>query len=110
MAHGRMAGIRAERGVKLTTQPYPELATNEIGDVVKAYRTVTRMRQDDINDFTDLPNRFMSGRKVGKIPTGSTDTAVTDRIGDFNYDASYLYILVDNSGTAEWRRITAGSW
>lgn len=72
-------------------------------------REVARLREEDIEDFNNLSNIFMRGRKVGKIPTGSTDVAATDRLGDFNYDANYLYLCVDNSG-AVWRRITLGSW
>lgn len=72
-------------------------------------RDIARMRQEDIDDFNNLSNVFMRGRKVGRIPSGSSDIAATDRIGDFNYDASYLYLCVDNSGAA-WRRIALGSW
>lgn len=72
-------------------------------------REIARIRNEDITDFNNLQNIFMRGRKVGKIPTGSSDIASTDRVGDFNYDASYLYLCVDNSG-ATWRRIALGSW
>lgn len=66
-------------------------------------------RQADRREWLDLPNQYMSGRKVGKVPSSSTDTA-DSRIGDFNHDGSYLYICVDNSGSAVWRRISLSSW
>lgn len=72
-------------------------------------KDVARKRQEDIVDFNNLPNVFIRGRKVDKVPTGSADTA-DSRVGDFNYTISFLYICVDNSGTAAWRRVALGSW
>jgi hypothetical protein len=89
---------------------YPSIsirATEE--DLVKWASLVTRFRQYDVADFNNLSNVFMSGRKVGKIPTSSTDITDGDRVGDFNYNASYLYLCVDNTGAA-WRRISLGVW
>lgn len=94
----------------MTTQRYevvPEDA--DIGDIIFFCQNVTRTREDDIDNFNNLKNIFMGGRKVGKFPTGSSDIEATDRIGDFNYDADYLYICVDDSGAA-WRRVILGSW
>lgn len=88
--------------------PYWE-ATNE-QDVRDQLQQITHIRKDDITQIQNLPNVFVGGRKVGKIPTSSADMAATDRIGDQNYDANYLYILINNSGTAEWRRASLGSW
>lgn len=71
---------------------------------------IVRERQSDVKDFDNLQSRFMAGRKVGKIPTSSADVAASDRLGDFNYSASYYYLLVDNAGTPAWRRIALGVW
>lgn len=91
-------------------QPYPVTSANDDAErLAKNAMYIQRLREDDINSFNNLVNVFMSGRKVGKIPTSSTDIAATDRIGDFNYTATYFYIVVDNSGAA-WRRIALGVW
>lgn len=96
----------------MSNEPYPEIVDGELGELVRAYRTVTRIRQDDINDYANLPNRFMSGRLVGKVPSASTDAAVTDRPGDFSFatDASYMYFFVESTATPVWRRVTLGAF
>lgn len=85
-----------------------EIATLE--DVLRWIRYVNKERPNDVNDFTNLKNIFMSGRKVAKVASGSLDVDPSDRIGDFNYTDQYFYILVNNAGTAEWRRATLASW
>lgn len=89
---------------------YPAIPINaKLDDLVKSASFIQRLREQDISDFSNLSQKFIAGRKVGKIPSSSADIADDDRIGDINYDDSYLYIVVDNSG-AEWRRISLGSW
>lgn len=88
---------------------YNFIESEDPKDLAVFCREAARLREQDVEQFSNLSNVFMSGRKVGKIPTGSSDVAATDRIGDFNYDANYLYLCVDNSG-ATWRRVTLGSW
>jgi hypothetical protein len=90
-------------------QPYPVIpkdSTLEFLTEKAAY--VQRLREEDIENFNNLKNIFISGRKVGKIPTSSTDITAGDRVGDFNYTASHLYIVVDDAGSGEWRRIALG--
>lgn len=86
---------------------YPNIVPRTVDDIKDLLRMITRERPNDINDFTNIENRFMRGRKVGKIPTGAADIAATDRVGDFNYDyaTGYYYLVVDNAGTAVWSRI-----
>lgn len=91
-------------------KPYPLLGKGSIADVNRCLETVVKQRTQDIKDFDNLQNTYISGRKVGKIPTGATDISPSDRIGDINYDNSYLYIVINNSGTAEWRRASLASW
>lgn len=88
--------------------PYYPAETEE--DIKEVLRQITNIRKDDIAQISQLTNIFVSGRKVGKVPTSSLDVDSTDRIGDINYTTTYLYILVDNGGTAQWRRIALGSW
>ena len=89
---------------------YPQVISQTLSDVTGILRLITRERTNDINEFNNLKNIFISGRKVAKIPSGSADVAISDRVNDINWDANYIYILIDNSGTAEWRRTSLGSW
>ena len=85
---------------------YPQITPQTEQDIKDLLRIITRERTIDITDFENLKNRFMSGRKVGKIPSGAADVSDTDRIGDMNYDENYLYLLTtDGSGGAIWGRI-----
>ena len=88
---------------------YPRDIKDDAVSCGNALRYISRVREEDMRDWNNLSNTFMRGRKVGKVPTSSADVATDDRLGDFNYDASYMYLCVDNSG-ATWRRITLGSW
>lgn len=88
---------------------YPKVQDNTLSEVIKVIEYITKERKNDVNDFNNLNKIFISGRKVGKIPTGSSDIASTDRLGDFNFDADYLYLCVDDSGAA-WRRVALGVW
>lgn len=89
---------------------YPYNALTSLDDAKELLRQITNIRKDDITQINNLVNVFISGRKVGKVPTSSADVDATDRLGDVNWDTSYIYILIDNSGTAEWRRASLGSW
>ncbi len=83
-------------------------------EVIKLLEYILKERTNDVNDFINLQNRFMSGRKVGTMPTGASDVSDSDRVGDFNVfedGGTFYYVtLVDNSGTAEWRRTALSSW
>lgn len=89
---------------------YPSLTGNTLENAITVLREITRLRNQDITDFDNLQNRFWAGRKVGKIPSGSTDVAATDKLGDFNYNDSYLYLLTESTSGAVWRRATLGSF
>lgn len=91
-------------------QKFPKNIEESIVSVSKVLRQIVRIREDDITDRNTFDSIFMRGRKVAKIPSGSTDVETTDRIGDFNYDVSYFYLLVDNSGVPVWRRAGLVAW
>lgn len=93
-----------------TLKDYPYWSAETLDDIKEQLRQICNARKDDIAQIQNFTNIFISGRKVGKTPSSSGDVAATDRIGDQNYDTDYLYILIDNSGTAEWRRASLGSW
>lgn len=93
-------------------KPYPNLDDEDLPDVCTVLRFIVRERANDVTDWNNLQNTYLSGRSVGKIPTSSIDVAATDKVGDqsFAVDGSYFYILVNASGTARWRRIALGIW
>lgn len=91
-------------------KPYPRILNDDIKDLANVLRYIARERDADINDWNNLSQAFVAGRKVGKVPTSSADVADTDRVGDFNFSASYLYLCVNNGGAAAWRRVALGSW
>ena len=86
---------------------YPNISRAE--EILNFCKDITRMRREDVSEISNLSNIFIRGRKTDKIPTSSSDIT-GNRVGDFNYDTSYIYVCVDNSGTAAWRRVSIGSW
>lgn len=90
-------------------KPFPKLQDNTLTEVINVIQYILKERRNDVSDFDNLKNVFISGRKVGKIPTGSSDISDTDRLGDYNYDADYLYLCIDDSGAA-WRRVALTTW
>jgi len=90
---------------------YPSLTTKDTEDLAKALQQIIRIRKEDVQDYDNLNNVFISGRSVGRVvPTTSADVLDTDRLGDILFTATYIYNLIDNSGTLEWRRVTQGSF
>jgi hypothetical protein len=89
---------------------YPQVSKDTLQSHGDALRFIAQTRTKDVQDWNNLPQTFMAGRKVGKVPSSHSDVASTDRIGDFNVTSSYAYFCVDNSGTTEWRRSSLGSW
>lgn len=88
---------------------YPSLKDfkNSVTEVIDF---ITRERVNDKRDWENLPSRFLLARKVSRIPSSSADVITGDRPDDMNWDTSYLYILIDNAGTATWRRVALGSF
>lgn len=83
----------------------------DLGSIQKWIAFVSRERQNDVQDYVNLDSRFMAGRKVGKVPSASTDVSADDRAGDFNYSASFFYLCVPTSSTTvAWRRIALATW
>jgi len=77
--------------------------------VYACLRDIINKRQEDVARLSGIEGLNASLRKVNKIPAASTDiVGGVDNLGDFNYDASYLYIVVNSGGALAWRRITLG--
>jgi hypothetical protein len=89
---------------------FPTYPIKTLNDALDFIRHVQRERKTDAQEFELVKNKVINSRKVDKIPTGSSDVTSTDAIGDFNFDGSYFYVLVNVSGTPSWRRSTLGSW
>lgn len=77
-------------------------------------KEITRLRDiEDIPDFTNLTQRFVSGRTTTRIPSTPADVLATDNEGDIVTDGAngFEYKLVDVSGTLTWDRRTLNtSW
>lgn len=89
---------------------YPYWPSETLEDVKKQLHQITNTRKDDIITISQITSSFISGRRVGKVPSASADVDTSDKVGDVNYDANYFYILIDNAGTPEWRRASLGAW
>lgn len=71
-------------------------------------QTIQRLRQvEDLPDWANLPNLFVSGRSSRRIPSGAVDVVAGDKLGDVVYalDGSYQYTLVSVSGVNTWARV-----
>lgn len=66
-------------------------------------RELPRLWNELVDELDNQPNVFLRGRKVDRIPSSSADVLATDQENDFNWDASHIYVLIDNSGLS-WRR------
>lgn len=93
-----------------TLKDFPYWAAATLQDTINQVQQICHIRKDDITQVQNFPNIFLQGRKVGKIPTTSADIAATDKLNDFNWTSTYLYVLVDNSGTPAWRRAALGAF
>jgi len=88
----------------MTTSNYPLVERQE--DVIPALKEIGRLReQEDVPDFDNLQERFVSGRSTDRIPTSPTDTIATDNVGDVTNDGTYEYKLLDiGGGVLNWDR------
>lgn len=76
---------------------------------------VSRARIADLTFFNGLPNTYVGGRKVLKVPASSSDITDPDGkidsfVGDMNVTTGFAYFCVNNAGTAEWVRIAVGTF
>lgn len=93
---------------------YPDLGQGTFADVTRVMDFAVRERKTDVSDFDNLNNRFIAGRKTGRIPTGASDVGPLDKVGDFNIandgTTTYIYALVNIAGTATWQRVAMSGW
>lgn len=67
----------------------------------------TRLRQFDIQDFD---KQTAENPRIFDAPSSSTDTVGTEKVNDVAADSSFLYVIIDNAGTLEWRRVAISSF
>jgi len=94
----------------MNLKEYPSYTVQTLEDVIDVLRQVVFIRKDDIIQARNLPQVFVQGRKVGRVPSSSADIIAGDKIGDFNVTTTYAYYLVDNAGTGEWVRVAVGTF
>lgn len=76
-------------------------------DILDWIRQVTRERLSDLEDYEQ---QQAANPRIYSAPTSSSDTIGTEKVGDIAADTSYLYVVVDNSGTLEWRRVAISTF
>ncbi len=86
---------------------YPLLNNDEqIPDII---REIVRIRNNDLDDWNNLPSQFVQGRGLfttRAAPSSATDVLATDQEGDICNDATYEYKLLTISGVLKWDRRT----
>lgn len=88
-------------------RPYNDKVANTFNTPDQAeQRLVFLENQNRTLNFTLKPY-FLQGRlRTDRTsPTSSADVQPPDQLYDRVVDASYEYILINNSGTLEWRRV-----
>ena len=78
-----------------------EKATPE--DILDWIIQVTRERAVDLGDYDQQAATNVV--YYSYTPTSSSDLIGTEKAGDIAADTSYIYIVVDNSGTLQWQRV-----
>jgi len=102
----------------MATELYPDISTElttekQVESILSWIEEVNRLREnEDISDFDNLTNRFITGRRGFRIPTDPDSVLSTDEVGDIVNDSLYIYELVEETtGTNRWsRRALDFSW
>lgn len=90
---------------------YTDIKSGTLEEVVSVLKQICKFRNsEDVSDFNNLNKVFIRGRLTARAPSASVDVIAGDIVGDYCPTATYLYILVANGGSPEWRRITAAAW
>ena len=79
-----------------------------LSELVQWAVQATRERSKDLQDYDDqvATNAVI----YDYTPTSSSDLIGTEKAGDIAVDTSYLYIVVDNSGTLQWQRVATSTF
>jgi hypothetical protein len=83
-----------------------EKATAE--DVLDWIIQVTRERGVDLGDYDQQV--ATNAVYYSYTPSSSSNLIGTEKAGDIAADTSYLYVVVDNSGTLQWQRVATATF
>lgn len=87
---------------------YDVLPPNSTQEAIQRWISdVTRARNVDIDDYE---RQESTKPAIFPVPSSSSDLIGTEKAGDIAVDASYFYIVADNSGTLAWRRVAISSF
>lgn len=88
---------------------YPILDSNPtMADLARWLNYISQLRSvEDLPDYTNQKNIYVSGRSTTRTPSGATDVVAGDRQGDVVYalDGSYVYVLILVAPDLIWARI-----
>ncbi|QDP62943.1 MAG: hypothetical protein Unbinned5081contig1002_48 [Prokaryotic dsDNA virus sp.] len=80
----------------------------QLSDVTDWIRQVIRERDVDLSDYEEQESTNVV--YYSYTPTSSSDLIGTEKAGDIAADTSYIYIVVDNSGTLQWQRVATSTF
>jgi len=91
---------------------YEVLSINAgLNEVLRWIEDATRSRDEDLEDYADMDT---SRSRVYSQPSSITDIIGTEKIGDIavgeDSGTQYLYVIVDDSGDLEWRRVALSTF
>lgn len=71
-------------------------------------RQATRERDIDLEDYNNQIATNVTFYSY--TPADSADLIGTEKAGDIAADTSFIYIVVDNSGTLQWQRVATATF
>ena len=88
---------------------YKTLANDAgIPEVLSWIRQVVRERDVDLSDYEE--QEATNVVFYNYTPSNSSDLIGTEKAGDITADTSYIYVVVDNSGTLQWQRVATSTF
>jgi hypothetical protein len=88
---------------------YPVLQSSDSRSTKDWIDFVSRERYNDVNFIKSLPNSYVGGRSVAKVPSGSTDN-VGSAAGDLSASTKGVFIAVNSGSTVSWIKITSSTF
>jgi hypothetical protein len=79
----------------------------ESSKIVDWINHVVRERAIDLSDYE---SQQATKPTIYPTPTSSSDLIGTEKAGDIATATGFLYVVVDNSGVLEWRRVAISTF
>ena len=76
-------------------------------ELIRWAKDVARTRRFDLEDYD---NQISGNPFIFDVPSSSSDMIGTEKVGDIAADDSFFYVVVDNAGVLEWRRVGISSF